>query len=466
MDDEEKKGNEEIASQYVVGKMESSQYRASYNAKRDRAKYDDIAKRKKFRDEQFGNKQTIVDSYTGETLHKSTSAAKNKYGDKRANYHTAQTDHTVAIEKIYNRTRNNVFLSDEDIKKIANNKKNYQEINGHLNQSKGSKSNIQTILKDKDIPTDQKKKMVTEQIKAEVTINADISKMTLKGMNKVGAEAAKSGMQIGAAISVAQNATSLVKGEEDVGEFAYNVGTDVARTGATTYTMAIVNKGLEGATKAAADEIKNKTAKTALKKAGEKAGDGLLKIANGNAIGQIVNITTEVGKSVKLYLDGDLDEGELVDNLSEKGSGMATALLADATFGSIIEISGLAGGIVGVVVSTVGYMVGTAVYNQVKKRAIRIAELDENIEKFNRMADQVLEYRQQLEKNLKELEIKNTETIMNSFKKMEQSIFDNDVNTFTNSLNDICEIFGKEVKFKSNQEFLDFWNDPNMVLEI
>lgn len=466
MDDEEKKGNDKIASQYVVGKMESSQYRASYNAKRDRAKYDDIAKRKKFRDEQFGNKQTIVDSYTGETLHKSTSAAKNKYGDKRANYHTAQTDHTVAIEKTYNRTRNNVFLSDEDIKKIANNKKNYQEINGHLNQSKGSKSNIQTILKDKDIPTDQKKKMVKEQIKAEAAINADISKMTLKGMNKVGSEAAKSGMKIGAAISVAQNATSLVKGEEDVSEFAYNVGTDVARTGATTYTMAIVNKSLEGATKAAADEIKSKTAKTALKKAGEKAGDGLLKIANGNAIGQIVNITTEVGKSVKLYLDGDLDEGELVDNLSEKGSGMATALLADATFGSIIEISGLAGGIVGVVVSTVGYMVGTAVYNQVKKRAIRIAELDENIEKFNRMADQVLEYRQQLEKNLKELEIKNTETIMNSFKKMEQSIFDNDVNTFTNSLNDICEIFGKEVKFKSNKEFLDFWNDPNMVLEI
>lgn len=76
MDDEEKKGNDEIASQYVVGKMESSQYRASYNAKRDRAKYDDTAKRKKFRDEQFGNKQTIVDPYTGETLHKSTSAAK------------------------------------------------------------------------------------------------------------------------------------------------------------------------------------------------------------------------------------------------------------------------------------------------------------------------------------------------------------------------------------------------------
>ena len=194
-------------------------------------------------------------------------------------------------------------------------------------------------------------------------------------------------------------------------------------------------------------------------------------VKNADALGRIVNATMEVGKSVKGYLDGELDEAELADDLSEKGSGMATALLAETiakqtALGTVIEAGGLAGGIVGVVVSTVGYMVGTAVYNQVKKRAIKIAEIDENIEKFNRMADQVLEYRQQLEKNLKELEIKNTETIMNSFKKMEQSIFDNDVNTFTNSLNDICEIFGKEVKFKSNKEFLDFWNDPNMVLEI
>ncbi len=467
MNDEDKKENEEIASQYVVGKMKSSEYRPSYNAKRDRAKYDDIAKRKKFRDEQFGNKQTIVDPYTGETLHKSTSAAKNKYGDKRANYHTAQTDHTVAIEKVYNKTRNNVFLSDKDIKEIANIKKNYKEINGHLNQSKGSKSNIKTILKDKDMSTKQKKKMVKEQLQAETAINTEITKKTLKGMNEVGSEAAKSGMQIGAAISVAQNTTSLVKGEEDVGEFVYNVGTDVAKTGVSTYTMAIVNKSLEGATKAAADEIKSKTAKTALKKAGEKAGDGLLKIANGNAIGQIVNITTEVGKSVKLYLDGDLDEGELADNLSEKGSGMATAFLADVMFGSTIaEIGGLAGGVVGVVVSTVGYMVGTAIYNQVKKKAIKIAELDENIQMFNSMADRIYGYRQQLERELKGLEIKNTQIIMNSFKRMEQSIFDNDVDTFTNSLNDICEVFGKEVKFKSNQEFLDFWNDPNMVLEI
>ena len=471
MDDEEKKGNDEIASQYVVGKMESSQYRASYNAKRDRAKYDDTAKRKKFRDEQFGNKQTIVDPYTGETLHKSTSAAKNKYGDKRANYHTAQTDHTIPLETVYNGLRNNPFLSDEKIKEIANDYRNYKEINGHLNQSKGSKSNIKTARKDPNMQTNTKVKMVKAEIKAGTRVLETSVLGTLEGANKVGIEAGIEGAKIGAAISIAQNATSLVKGEEDAGEFVYNVSTDIAKSGVTTYQMAILNKSVEWVTTEAADQIAKQTSKTALEKTGEKVRTKLLDIKNADALGRIVNATMEVGKSVKGYLDGELDEAELADDLSEKGSGMATALLAETiakqtALGTVIEAGGLAGGIVGVVVSTVGYMVGTAVYNQVKKRAIKIAEIDENIEKFNRMADQVLEYRQQLEKNLKELEIKNTETIMNSFKKMEQSIFDNDVNTFTNSLNDICEIFGKKVKFKSNKEFLDFWNDPNMVLEI
>lgn len=196
MDDEEKKGNDEIASQYVVGKMESSQYRASYNAKRDRAKYDDTAKRKKFRDEQFGNKQTIVDPYTGETLHKSTSAAKNKYGDKRANYHTAQTDHTIPLETVYNGLRNNPFLSDEKIKEIANDYRNYKEINGHLNQSKGSKSNIKTARKDPNMQTNTKVKMVKAEIKAGTRVLETSVLGTLEGANKVGREAGIEGAKL------------------------------------------------------------------------------------------------------------------------------------------------------------------------------------------------------------------------------------------------------------------------------
>lgn len=469
MDDnkeEEKIDVQEETEKYIIRNMESSLERPKYSAKRDRAKYDDLTKRKQFRDAQFGDKQTIKDPYTGETLHKSTKAAQNKYGKNRANYHTAQTDHTIPIETVYDKTRNNVFIDDNGIKKIVNIEKNYKEINGHLNQSKGSKSNIKTILKNKDLSTSTKKNMIQEQVKAEIAVDKEITKETLKGANKVGFESAMQGIKIGTIISTAQNATALAKGEEDFEEFVYNIGTDVARTGVTTYSMAIINKSIEGATRAAADKIKDKTEKTILKKAGEKVGGGLLKVANGNAIGEIVNITMEVGKSMKLYLDGDLDEAELIDNLSEKESGMATALATTVAFEEIVQLSGMAAGIAGVVVSTVGYMVGTAIYNQVKNKAIKIAELDENIEKYNNLAEQIKNYRQELERNLEQLQNKNTQKLMKSFKQIEQSILNNDVATFTNSLNDICNVFGKEVKFKTDQEFVDFWNDSDMVLEI
>lgn len=141
---------------------------------------------------------------------------------------------------------------------------------------------------------------------------------------------------------------------------------------------------------------------------------------------------------------------------------MATALATTVAFEEIVQLSGIAG----VVVSTVGYMVGTAIYNQVKNKAIKIAELDENIEKYNNLAEQIKNYRQELERNLEQLQNKNTQKLMKSFKQIEQSILNNDVATFTNSLNDICNVFGKEVKFKTDQEFVDFWNDSDMVLEI
>ena len=145
---------------------------------------------------------------------------------------------------------------------------------------------------------------------------------------------------------------------------------------------------------------------------------------------------------------------------------MATALATTVAFEEIVQLSGMAAGIAGVVVSTVGYMVGTAIYNQVKNKAIKIAELDENIEKYNNLAEQIKNYRQELERNLEQLQNKNTQKLMKSFKQIEQSILNNDVATFTNSLNDICNVFGKEVKFKTDQEFVDFWNDSDMVLEI
>lgn len=131
-DEKEERQQADITRLYTAGNVETSEYRISYKANRDRAKYDDTAKRKQFKEEVYGERKTITDPYTGKTLHKDADAALNKYGKNYANEHKSQTDHTIPLKKVVDRNKNNTFLSDEDIKEIANIKENYKEINGSL----------------------------------------------------------------------------------------------------------------------------------------------------------------------------------------------------------------------------------------------------------------------------------------------------------------------------------------------
>ena len=102
-DEKDEKNDVDLASFNTARKVNSSEYRQSYNAKRDRSKYDDVQKRKAFKEEQYGNKKTIKDPYTGKDLHRNGNAALNKYGEKHVNEHKSQTDHTISLEKVVNK---------------------------------------------------------------------------------------------------------------------------------------------------------------------------------------------------------------------------------------------------------------------------------------------------------------------------------------------------------------------------
>lgn len=49
---------------------------------------------------------------------------------------------------------------------------------------------------------------------------------------------------------------------------------------------------------------------------------------------------------------------------------------------------------------------------------------------------------------------------------MSQAILNDNMAAFNESLNDVCKVYGTEVEFKSINEFEDFWNNPDMILEI
>ena len=487
----EQRKTDDVVSQSIAIHTPKTKERSKYSAKVDRKTYDDVSKRKKFKDKEFVEKKIINDPYTGDTLHKNTKSAKAKY-KKNYNKHTAQTDHTVPIEKIVNRNRDNVFISDADIKEITNIEKNYKIINGNLNQSKGSKSNSK-IAKDNKVSSEQKKRMIKEEVKATVAVEAETAKRTLKGAGKVGLNAAKKGATIGFAVSTVQNTKALIDGKKELPEAVFDVAVDTAKTGASSFATAIATKSVEGVVKSVGHEIGKKTSGKALEKIGERACKELVKFANGSGPAEIVVVVYEVGQSVKHYLDGELTEAEFIDELGEKGlsialsfAGGAIGLECGAIVGGLIggivlseipvvgtivgasfgaEVGGVVGELIG---NMVGYMLGSAVYKGIQEyyKVCDRVEVRRTIKEYSSFAKKVRNYRRELERQFDELRMKNNAAVLDAFDGIREGILQDDADLITTSLDKISSIYGEEVRFKTSEQFIEFWNDPNSTMKI
>ena len=185
-----------------------------------RKNYDSQAAHKAFHDSQFGNAKVITGP-NGEILHRSQAAAQNKYGVRRASYHQAQADHIDPINNVYERWKDNPFLTDKDIKEVVNRMKNFQEISRHENASKRATGAVQDGMQKHDIGR------VIKGLKAQIETDALLSGHVVK--NAAGAvteivkntagdaiEAGKEAALISLTVSGLHNLSAVASGEKDL----------------------------------------------------------------------------------------------------------------------------------------------------------------------------------------------------------------------------------------------------------
>ena len=101
---------------------------------------DDIANRKKYKEEKFNGKRSMKDEYTGERIfYGNAKDAKYKHSS------TADSDHVTSIEVVKKRYGD---LKPEQQKKLANNEKyNYAMTDASLNRSKGGLENHEYLAR-------------------------------------------------------------------------------------------------------------------------------------------------------------------------------------------------------------------------------------------------------------------------------------------------------------------------------
>lgn len=264
-----------------------------------------------------------------------------------------------------------------------------------------------------------------------------------KTAHRAGLEQAKSGAIISGVISISQNISAIASGNKDIQDAIKDVSKDTATGAGISYIVA----GSGSVIKSCMASSSNNT---------------LQVISKGNIPGLIVTTALEVGKSLKKYIKGDISELELIEELGEKGVGMMAASIG-ASIGTAI-FPGL-GTVIG---GVVGYMCSSSIYNgalSILKEERLSYEKRIKLEEFKKYALENM-YKQQeiLVKEFSKNFIEREKRFNEAFDYIEMSIKCEDLNLFTEGLNQIAIEFGRVLKFKDFNEFDSFMIDSETKL--
>lgn len=299
-----------------------------------------------------------------------------------------------------------------------------------------------------------------EAIEARVNPQKFVTREIFKDVHNAGMEAAKTGLLVGGSISIAQNLYAIANNEKDLDDAIKDVTVTTVKSGLIAYTV--------GGTGTYLKSVMHSSRNQLIRRLGTTSVPTLM-----------VTGTIEIGKSIKKYAYGEIDEKELLEELGEKGVGMITAgyiassgAIVGATIGSVVPIIGTSfGGIVGGVIGGIlGYNVSGALY----KGALDALKA-ENISYQRRiiiekLAEEAIEenekYKKMFIKISTEKLLDRDKKIKEFFNNFNEGIVENDIDKCIFSINNIGKIFGYDLQFKSMKEFDEFMSDKNTILEL
>ena len=451
-----------------------------YNKENRDKLWDSQKGKKEYKDKVFDGNKVIQDPYSDNMLHYDTNAAKNKYHMKNSEgennstkwaNHVAETDHVTSLKNVHDSLKNDPFLSDSDLKDIANDESNYRILSKHENTSKGEKSDLEYIKSDSnDMTPEGKKKMVHEKLKSSGNILVHGAGATVKNAGFEFIDGASKNVQKSivplTAIAV-DNIMDVVKGEQDFSEALKNTGKSVV-------DVAVVG----GTSKLIEDIIFNMC--------NDNSKEILNKITGSPYYAELLSLAGIVKDSAEKFVNGDINGREFVEEIGEKGTLMVSSMVGGQIGREIGKYVGIAlgvtfvpgplttvlmvkageivGEILGGVIATVACSTVIAVYKKIK----HINDYKQKEKELSHMINQSLEVIKEGHERLKVSVDNFYETwdaaVKDGFDEIERSERTHDFEGFSNGLNTLLELFGSNVTFKTMDEFDDFFFDEDAVL--
>lgn len=412
----------------------------------DRKIYDNPYKLRKTKKKFFDGKKTDIDYYTGNVLNADSNAAHRKYGRKAAQKHRGSVDHIVSLKKFHGKAKMNPFLTDADIKEIANSDFNYRVTNFHLNTQKGKKGNIEIALDPRtDVNMIGRAKLVGDQAYAETRLGIASTIATGKNVGMVfskGALEATGGAVIPLTIASVQNLCLIAQGEKDLKAATEDM--------AKLTTSIIVVGGTE------------KVVITGVNSIMRNSGNEILKsVGTSNMVGEVVIVAYMIKDSTIRFINGEIDCAQYFSEFSQKGGELISNAIG-ALAGQVLIPIPMIGAFVGSLIASVACS-GIYVYLQSAKATYD----EERLNVISAIASEALTEMQRQRDILKTIIQAENEkwdiSCNQGFEKILAGTICNDVSAISSGLSDIMNLFGKSVRFKSSSDFDKFFAKEEMT---
>lgn len=390
------------------------------------------------------------DPYTGNLLKMRKQEAKAQYGADWQK-HLAEVDHTQSVHKVFQKYKDNPWITNDDIKEAVNQKANLQITNRSFNNAKRDRSNTQMgnnqdYRRDKGVRFTKggKKQALEDEAKAQKAIDWTLKKKALGHMGDAflqsGAQAAEGAALMTACLSGAGNVVAVIKGEKTTEEALRDLVRDTAASGCTAFALGgsvtVIARSLSSASSPLVQNL-------------VKAG----------LPGKVVAGVMAVGGTLLQYGQGKITTAECITQLGNTGCAAVWTGYATAAGQALIPIP-FVGALVGSLVGGALYgtfagqfMAAAAEARAARKRYETIARITaENIARLR-------EERASFQAACTRLFQERGRAIQEGYDQFVLADLEGDFDQMAAGLNRIAGAFGQDLGIHSQEEFENLMED-------
>lgn len=420
--------------------------------KGNRTLYDSGSAKVNAKNKLFGEGKIVRDPYTGEKLVLTKKEAKSMYGDDWQK-HLAETDHVKPLKQIHEETKNNPWLTIEDVKEGANSEDNLKVVSRLFNNPKRDRTNEKYVkndkyLKDKGVNLTEKgkQKAIEDGKRANKSLKKQFRNDAKKNIIETGHDAGVIGAQEAGATALTMsgimNLVSVIKGEKDSKEAIADIMKDGGKAAATGYVM---GGGLTVATQSLS-----------------KASPFVHGLMSSGITGKVITAVSTIGDAVSKYASGEISTEECLIEIGDKGLNMLTMGYAAAVGQTLIPIP-IVGAAIG---SLVGSLLTSNYYhgliNILQTKELEHQERMRIIEECHQAAEQTKAFRKELEIYLNNYFKEYKNCFDSAISSMNFAFQAGDADGIIAGANDITRKLGGQVNYDNMKEFRDFVDDDRV----